>query len=75
MPTPTNYNNIAYARQYKLINSVTESDSFVGDTSNKGSIDLPAFQPMLCDNAEDKTLPSPCVPLAVGQYDCGDNDK
>ena len=44
MPTPTNYNNIAYARHYKSVNVVKDNLDFVGvDLANKGSIDLPAF--------------------------------
>lgn len=54
MPTPTNYNNIAYARQYKLINLHKGEDKVVNgdkgvndyyhlDNSVKGSIALETF--------------------------------
>ena len=41
MPTPTNYNNIAYARQYKAINVVDDNKAYDGvEMAVKGSIDL-----------------------------------
>jgi len=43
MPTPTNYNNIAYARHYKAVNVVQDNKAYEGvELANKGSIDLPS---------------------------------
>jgi len=54
MPTPINYNNIAYARQYKAVNVVEDNKAYLGDEgfndyyqlksleAVKGSVDLPS---------------------------------
>jgi hypothetical protein len=68
MPTPINYNNVAYARQYKLINLHKGEDKVVNggegdndyyqlsslENSVKGSIALQAFAPANENNTQDK---------------------
>jgi len=70
MPTPTNYHNVAYARQYKLNNLLNGEDKVIKgdegdndyyqlsslDNSVKGSIALQAFTPIDENNQQDNAV-------------------
>ena len=83
MPTPINYNNIAYARQYKLVNLHKGEDKVINgdegvndyyqlsslDNSVKGSIALQAFAPTNENNYV------PTFSPVLGDKLIGQNDK
>ena len=64
MPAPANYNNIAYARQYKADN-VVEDKSIANngvEVAIKGSVDMG-----ITDYYKDN-IPSPCVLISSASY-------